>query len=282
MVLADNLARIVDITYNNPNESTGPLLVLATVCFAFQIYCDFSGYSDIAIGTAKLFNIQLMRNFAFPYFSQSLSEFWRRWHISLSTWFRDYVFIPLGGSRRSDSRKALNIMVTFLLSGFWHGANWNFIIWGGINGLCILPDALWNEKGKKRRADDVPAGNAFIPELGIICKMGATFIFICLTWIFFRASNVDYAMAILYKIFTECWSASYYIQTIGFLQPKDLVTFSFLGVFLVFEWVQCRSSNLLALKKLPPVARWLVFILLIWVVILIGTFSTSVFLYFRF
>ncbi len=136
LIIADRLAVLVDPYYSQPEAYTGPQLMLATVFFAFQIYCDFSAYSDIAIGTAKLFGIRLMRNFAYPYFSQSVGEFWRRWHISLSTWFRDYVFIPLGGSRCSPARRFANLLITFLVSGLWHGAAWRFVIWGGINGVA--------------------------------------------------------------------------------------------------------------------------------------------------
>ena len=169
LVIADRMAVGVDAVYDNLADASGVSLLLATIFFAFQIYCDFSAYSDIAIGTAKMFRINLMRNFAYPYFSQSVTEFWRRWHISLSTWFRDYVFIPLGGSRCWAPRVCFNLMVTFVLSGLWHGADWKFIVWGAINGAALVVEKVLMVQ---RPRSDVPGGENDIPAVSVFVRMG--------------------------------------------------------------------------------------------------------------
>lgn len=163
VVIADNLAPVVDDIFNNYQDHSGGTLVLGAVFFAFQIYGDFSGYSDIAIGVSKLFGVELMSNFKFPYFSRSIAEFWRRWHISLSTWFRDYLYIPLGGSRLGRWSSLRNVMIIFLVSGFWHGANWTFIIWGGIHGLLFVPLLLLNMN--RKHVSDVVAESSWFPSI---------------------------------------------------------------------------------------------------------------------
>ncbi len=178
VVIADRLAEYVDIVYSSPGEFQGISLIIATFFFALQIYCDFSGYSDIAIGTARLMGFDLMTNFRTPYFATSLREFWQRWHISLSTWFRDYVYIPLGGNRVGEARKIFNLMVTFLVSGLWHGANWTFVIWGGIHGLILSLETVFR---KSKPFSFVPN---FIKGIFI-------FAVVCLAWVFFRADNVS-------------------------------------------------------------------------------------------
>ena len=184
IVIADRLAIVVNEIYNYPNEYHGLTLILGTVLFAFQIYCDFSGYSDIAIGTARLFGFDLMTNFNTPYFSRSLGEFWRRWHISLSTWFRDYVYIPLGGNKTSVSRWYFNILVVFTVSGFWHGANWTFIIWGVIHGLVLIIES------KLKIPQSTSSSGNFFQGLGV-------FAIVCLGWVFFRANSIQDALYIL-------------------------------------------------------------------------------------
>ena len=174
MVIADSLSIVVDMIYANPADYLGLPTLIATVFFAFQIYCDFSGYSDIAIGLARLLGFKLMLNFETPYFSKSLSEFWRRWHISLSSWFRDYVYIPLGGSRVSETKVSFNIMVTFLLSGLWHGANWTFILWGALHGLVVVIE-------KQILTVTNHLKNNFVIDF---MKISLTFSFVCITWIF--------------------------------------------------------------------------------------------------
>ena len=190
LVIADRIAVVVDPYYAQPDAYTGPELMMATAFFAFQIYCDFSAYSDIAVGSAKLFGIRLMRNFAYPYFSQSVGEFWRRWHISLSTWFRDYVFIPLGGSQCSPRRRAMNLMATFLISGLWHGAAWRYLIWGGINGIATAaPNPIRNKMESRGTSSGTPGGDSLIPRPRTILRILSTFTIICAAWIFFRAET---------------------------------------------------------------------------------------------
>ena len=199
LVIADNLAPFVNQVYEHPHEYIAPSLLIATVFFAFQIYCDFSGYSDIAIGAARVMGIRLMTNFHMPYFSRSIGEFWRRWHISLSTWFRDYLYIPMGGSHGTASRTAVNLLVTFALSGFWHGANWTYVIWGGLNGLylvCSMATA-------KLRSSAIPTTTwSILQHLRAWWQTLLTFGLILVTWIFFRATSVTTAWFIITEIFT--------------------------------------------------------------------------------
>ncbi len=199
MVIADNLAPLVDEAFSDPSRFSGGELAMATLFFAFQIYCDFSAYSDIAIGVARLLGFELMRNFAYPYFSQSMGEFWRRWHISLTTWFKDYVYFPLGGNRVAPPRWAFNVMVTFLLSGFWHGASWSFVVWGALNGLAILPSRL-SPRPQTGRTAEAPGGNEDLPRLKTLGRMALTFGVVCLGWVFFRAKTLADAALILRKM----------------------------------------------------------------------------------
>jgi len=188
VVIADNCALLVNDIFENYEIMNGPVLILGAFYFAIQIYCDFSGYSDIAIGTARLFGFDLMLNFAFPYFSRNIGEFWRRWHISLSTWFRDYLYIPLGGSRGNMSKKVRNTMIIFLVSGFWHGANWTFIWWGAINAIYFLP--LLMSGNNRNYVNDVAENRTFatLKEIGQIIL---TFGLVCFAWIFFRLFLVN-------------------------------------------------------------------------------------------
>lgn len=189
MIIADSCARYVDDIFLNYNNYSGSTLLLGAILFAFQIYGDFSGYSDIAIGTSRLFGFSLMQNFAFPYFSRNIAEFWRRWHISLSTWFRDYVYIPLGGSRGNNLQRIRNTLIIFIVSGFWHGANWTFIIWGLLNAMYFLPLLLTN---KNRKYTDTASKNK-LPGLTDLFKIISTFLLSCFAWIFFRASDLEQA-----------------------------------------------------------------------------------------
>ena len=196
VVIADNCSIIVDLIFSNPGSQDSIVLFFGSVFFAFQIYCDFSGYSDIAIGIGKLLGIKLMVNFRYPYFSRDIAEFWRRWHISLSTWFRDYVYIPLGGSRVSRSKGLRNIFAIFLISGFWHGANWTFVLWGFINALYFVPQYLRNTN-RTYVSDNVETLN-----LKTCIAIGSTFILTCLAWIFFRVESLSAAVTYMEGIFT--------------------------------------------------------------------------------
>ena len=192
VVIADRLAMVVDYCYDNPTEHSGLTLLVATIFFSFQIYCDFSGYSDIAIGCARLMGFKLMENFDVPYISKSISEFWRRWHISLSGWFRDYLYIPLGGSRVGEYRHYINYFIVFMISGLWHGAAWTFIIWGSLHGIYLIFAML----RKKYLNIEMPQ-NAFTDKLQILITFGL----VTLSWVFFRARGLGNAKVILTKIF---------------------------------------------------------------------------------
>src|SRR5690606_24894946 len=195
-VIADNCARYANDIFNNYSEYNGSTLLLGAVFFAFQIYGDFSGYSDIAIGTSRLFGFDLMKNFAYPYFSRDIAEFWRRWHISLATWFRDYVYIPLGGSRGSKGKVIRNVFIIFIVSGFWHGANWTFIVWGALNALYFLPLLL---RKRNKVHTNVVAQDSVLPSIKELFQMLTTFALTVLAWVFFRAENVSMAFDFFYR-----------------------------------------------------------------------------------
>lgn len=200
VVIADNCAAFANEFFNNHTEYGGSGLLLGALFFTFQIYGDFSGYSDIAIGTSRLFGFDLKQNFAFPYFSRDIAEFWRRWHISLSTWFRDYLYIPLGGSKGGRSMKIRNTFIIFIVSGFWHGANWTFIIWGALNAIYFLPLLLAN---KNRVNLGVVAEGRFMPNLRDVFNIVITFSLTVLAWVFFRADSVKHAIEYLMGIFSK-------------------------------------------------------------------------------
>lgn len=281
LVIADRLALFVDAVYGAPATMEGPTLALATVCFAFQIYCDFSAYSDIAIGTSKLFGLELMRNFNYPYFSQSIAEFWRRWHISLSTWFRDYVFIPLGGSQASSARRALNVMVTFLVSGLWHGAAWRFLVWGGINGAAVVASS----NPSRVTARDVPGGERLFPHPITLLKMSVTFTIVCAAWVFFRADTVGDAVMLLQKICTDLFSNSGYLAIATQIDTDKVLrkTIVLLGLFLVVEWLQRRKECPLQMTGWPLPVRWATYTLVIWATLdLMPRAGAQQFIYFEF
>ena len=202
VVIADSLALHVDPIFENYSSFNGGVLFLGLIYFSFQIYCDFSGYSDIAIGTSKLFGFELMSNFKFPYFSRDIGEFWRRWHISLSTWFRDYLYIPLGGSKGGKWLSIRNIFIIFIISGFWHGANWTFIIWGVIHAMLYIP--LFLRKKNRQFTTTVVAENSWFPTIKELFQMGSTFFSTMLAWVFFRSESVssaiDYLLSMIVNI----------------------------------------------------------------------------------
>jgi alginate O-acetyltransferase complex protein AlgI len=284
MVIADNLAPLVTLAYADPKAMSGPQLAIATVAFAFQVYCDFSAYSDIAIGTARLFGFDLMQNFAQPYFSQSMSEFWRRWHISLSTWLKDYVYIPLGGSRVAAWRKPLNLMITFLVSGFWHGAAWTYIIWGGLHGLLLVIEPLW-QRQKALKVTDIPGGNELFPRPQVLLRILITFTLTCFTWIFFRAKTGGDAILIIRKILTETFKPSVYAN-IGSLFKPLLIDINILAAlligFVVLEWLGRYRPYPLVVDKWALPWRWLSYTALLWATLFWGTWNTGQFVYFQF
>ena len=229
IVIADNCAEFANTIFNNYPDYSGSTLVLGALFFTFQIYCDFSGYSDIAIGTARLLGIDLLRNFAFPYFARDIAEFWRRWHISLTTWFRDYLYIPLGGSRGGTWMKIRNTFIIFLVSGFWHGANWTFIIWGALNAIYFLPLLL--TKNNRKNLDIVAQGK-YLPTMKEFLSMSVTFGLTVFAWIFFRADSVGHAFAYISEIFS--FSLFSIPQFIG--MRKALITIILTGIFVLIEW----------------------------------------------
>jgi len=282
MILADGLSVLVEHYYGNAAARSGPGLALATVCFAFQIYCDFSAYSDIATGTARLFGFRLMRNFAYPYLSQSLAEFWRRWHISLSTWFRDYLYIPLGGSRCSRPRRAFSILATFTVSGFWHGAAWHFVVWGFLNGLGILPTALRNRP--TLRATDTPGGESLLPRLAVLGRILLTFALVCVMWVFFRAHDLSQAALILYRIGSDALRLEAWREAVAYILDESMVmrVLLLLAGFVVVEWFQRRREHPLELPRWPRWLRWATYTALVWVTLDLGTRETGEFIYFQF
>ena len=272
IVIADSCAEYANMIFNNADLYSGSTLVLGAIFFAFQIYCDFSGYSDIAIGTAKLFGIDLLRNFAFPYFSRDIAEFWRRWHISLSTWFRDYLYIPLGGSKGSTWIKIRNTFIIFLVSGFWHGANWTFIAWGALNALYFLPLLLSN---KNRNNLETVAQGRYFPTIKELLNIGITFGLTVFAWIFFRAETMRDAISYISGIFSSSL----------FLIPEILPVKVILLIlcFLVIEWLGRENQHALAMLelKIPRVFRWSLYsIVLFFVAIFFG--SNQTFIYFQF
>jgi len=272
VVIADNCAEYVNLIFGDPSVYNGSTLLLGAVLFAFQIYGDFSGYSNIAIGTARLFGFKLMQNFAFPYFSRDMAEFWRRWHISLSTWFRDYLYIPLGGSRGSQAQQIRNVFIIFVVSGFWHGANWTFIIWGALNALYFLPLLLLK---RNRNHLAVVANDRALPSVGELISMLVTFTFTVLAWIFFRAESVGQALDYLANIFSST------LFKTPELVPR--LTLGLLMIFIVIEWWGRRGQY--ALERInrfsyQPI-RWSVYLILA-LMIFVFAGTQQEFIYFQF
>ena len=235
IVIADTCALYSNLIFNDYTNFSGIALFFGAVLFAFQIYGDFSGYSDIAIGTSRLFGFNLKQNFNFPYFSRDIAEFWRRWHISLSTWFRDYLYIPLGGSKGTISKKIRNVFIIFIVSGFWHGAKWTFIAWGAINALYFIPLLVLK---KNRVHTDSVALNKVFPNAREFIQMAATFVLVTIAWVFFRAENIALATDYIYLMITDIFNK------IGFVQVLDIFYFKIGYIFpLVFSLLFCWSGE---------------------------------------
>jgi len=249
IVIADNCAEFANQVFNNSSDMNGSALVLGALFFTFQIYGDFSGYSDIAIGTSRLFGFSLRKNFAFPYFSRDIAEFWRRWHISLSTWFRDYLYIPLGGSRGGTWMKIRNTFIIFVVSGFWHGANWTFIVWGAINAVYFLPLLLSNNN--RQNLNDI-AENRFLPTFRESFQMLATFGLTVFAWIFFRASDITHALSYVQGIFS---SSLFELPNLSGLKTALAVILVTI-LFVITEWAgrtQEHTLEVLGLNWKRPV-----------------------------
>ena len=275
MVVADNCALYVDQVFSNYQSQSGSTLLLAAVLFTFQIYGDFSGYSDIAIGTAKLFGIKLMRNFNMPYFSRDIAEFWRRWHISLTTWFRDYVYIPLGGSRVSKAKIVRNTFVIFLLSGFWHGANWTFIVWGAYHALLFLPLILL---GKNRKHTDVVATGRFLPSLKEMGQMLLTFLLAVVGWIVFRANTIEEAWNYICGLFNKSLFSVPWLDNRHYYLPVAIS----IAVMLVVEWFQRNKEHAFDLSGIKShVLKFGIYYVMVAALFLLGGHAES-FIYFQF
>ena len=270
VVVADNCAIVVNKVFENQETANSSTLLIGAVFFAFQIYGDFSGYSNIALGTARLFGVELLRNFAFPYFSRDIAEFWRRWHISLSTWFRDYLYIPLGGSKGGLWMQVRNTMIIFLVSGFWHGANWTFIIWGGLNALYILPLVIF--KLNRKNTNSV-AENSWFPSIKEILQMILTFALTTIAWIFFRSLTVKEAWAYVKKLFDY--------TAYGF-PDADMKPFLFIFILLFVEWFRRKKQHGLELSDVnSQIFRWTVYLGVFLLILFFGASSDS-FIYFQF
>lgn len=278
LVIADVFATVVNKVYDNASSYVGLALIVATVMFAFEIYCDFSGYSDIAVGCARLFGIDLMTNFKSPYFSFSVKEFWSRWHISLSSWFRDYVYIPLGGSRVPKWRHFLNLLLTFLVSGFWHGSSLTYILWGGIHGvLQILETLLWpkrkNGAGERRRKH--------------LWQLPITFALICFTWIFFRANSIQDAVWVISKLFFGITRPLAYFRTaiacLGISKAAIFGMFLSVSLLAAYDYASLKCDVIAALSRQKFFLRWPVYVLLLVVIALFAPKGVATeFIYFQF
>jgi len=284
VVIADRLAVAVDMVYSNVPAYTGPTFVIATVLFAYQIYCDFSGYTDIAIGGARVLGVDLTKNFNLPYHARSIPEFWRRWHISLSTWFRDYVYVPLGGNRAGHNRWLFNLFITMLISGLWHGANWTFLLWGALHGTymlaSIMTQSVRTHLTKTFRLDR----SIWFGQLQVVL----TFSLVCFSWIFFRANSIGDAWFVVTHL-TTGWSdiltGEDFLSSVlglGLNLPEMLFA---IGLIIFLELTQTlhdKGVRIAYLTQWPTVLRWPIYYLLVLLVFLLGVFGTDEFIYFQF
>jgi D-alanyl-lipoteichoic acid acyltransferase DltB (MBOAT superfamily) len=281
VVIADRLAVFVNEIYQSPRGYEGWLLIIGTVFFAFQIYCDFSGYSDIAIGSAQVMGFKLMQNFRRPYFATSIADFWARWHISLSTWFRDYLYIPLGGNRVPQWRWWLNLLIVFLVSGLWHGANWTFVIWGALNGLYLIGE-IWTQKIRSRISSMLHFDR--VPVLQRVLQVIVTFALVAFAWIFFRANNLSDA----FYIISHLWPGNSQLGLgASVSQLGDSLDFGIaigsIVFLLIVESIQSQRSIRPMLAKQPLVIRWMAYYILVMIIIIFAQIANPIeFIYFQF
>lgn len=285
VVIADRVAIMVNTVFNNPTNYQGFPLILATILFAVQIYCDFSGYSDIAIGCAKVMGFDLIENFNRPYFSKSISEFWKRWHISLSRWFRDYLYIPLGGNRVKLSRYYFNLFFTFFISGLWHGASWTFVIWGALHGIYLIMGQVMRPIREKIvssiKLDKLPLLHRFI-------QVFITFALVCFAWIFFRANSINDAIYVVKNLFVnieQCFNIRYVVSSIfalGLNSIETAIAFSSIGVLILVSLIQRNDSVRYKIQKLPNIVRYAVYCTSIVILITFAYVGNSQFIYFQF
>lgn len=274
MVVADNCAVYVNHVFSSYTEQSGSTLFLAAIFFAFQIYGDFSGYSDIAVGTAKLFGIELMRNFRTPYFSRDVAEFWRRWHISLTTWFRDYVYIPLGGSRVGRVKVIRNTFIIFILSGIWHGANWTYLAWGAYHACLFLPLII---SGKNRKYTNLIAEGRILPSIKEFVQVSMVFVLTVVGWILFRAESIGQAWEYLSGMISADFFSIPWLKSRSFYIP----TFAAIFLMLSFEWINRAFVFDFDIKRWPKWSQCvLIYLLCLFIFFYSG--STETFIYFQF
>ncbi len=269
LVIADNLEPVISRVFANPEASSGIELAMVLFLYSIQIYADFSGYSDIAIGIGRLLGFQLTRNFAFPYFSRNIGEFWRRWHISLSGWFRDYIFFPLGAGYKGKTRWIINTLITFTLCGLWHGANWTFAAWGALMGLYFIPLII---KGEPEKQSRVVANGRIFPSIKESLQMGGTFLLVTLAWVFFRADSLPKALQYLGMMVTRTWS----------VLPNDAGLIWLAGGLILLEWLQRAREYPLDIRFLPVFARWGIYVVLLAIIMIFGNLVQSRFVYAQF
>ena len=277
IVIADSLAGIVDNIFDHYTDHSGASLVVGAIAFSFQIYGDFSGYSDIALGTAKLFGFELLSNFKFPYFSRDIAEFWRRWHISLSSWFKDYLYIPLGGSKEGKLKAVRNTFIIFLVSGFWHGANWNFIAWGFVHACGFLPLLVLSRN--RKHVTDVVGQNKKFPNAKEVWQMCTTFTFVTFAWIFFRADTIHHALSYIKKIFLELIHFSSFFR----INKNESDSFYYIFAFILFDWLLRKDERKLStpIKKSSRLVLYLLFSIVI-ILHVANKNSAESFIYFQF
>ena len=276
MVIADRLALLVNPIFDHPSSYDGIGLSLAVLGFAYQIYCDFSGYSDIALGAAQVMGIDLMQNFNRPYAARSIAEFWSRWHISLSTWFRDYLYIPLGGNRVSALRWVVNVLITFLVSGLWHGANWTFVIWGGLHGTYYLCSGGARAVARRVGIDRAAEAHARVAHA---TQVVTTFCLVSFAWIFFRARSVADGGYIASHLLSVHWPPHLVLP----IAREDLALLSLFIVMLeAAQWLQSRYPLRESLAARPAIIRWGLYYVLVMTILLAGVFSRQEFIYFQF
>lgn len=280
VVIADKCAEFANQAFNNSMEVNGSTLLLGAIFFTFQIYGDFSGYSDIALGSARLFGIELLRNFSYPYFSRDIAEFWRRWHISLSSWFKDYLYIPLGGSSGGNWMRIRNTFIIFIVSGFWHGANWTFIVWGALNALFIMPSIIMKTN---RNYIDIVAKGKLWPTTKDLFQIIITFILTVFAWIFFRAESIHHAINYIEGIFSSSLFSSPQFEEM----KQAYTTMILVGIFIVIEWLGREKQY--AIEKLGHnwkrpfrYAFYYAIIIMIFIKIFLFTGHEQQFIYFQF
>ena len=276
IVIADNCATYVNMIFDNYQDQSGSTLVLGALFFAFQIYGDFSGYSDIALGTSRLLGIELLRNFAYPYFSRDIAEFWRRWHMSLSSWFRDYLYIPLGGSKGGTWPKVRNTFIIFIVSGFWHGANWTFMAWGALNAIYFLPLLLL----KRNRSNmDIVAQGKIFPSLRDALGIGATFGLTVFAWIFFRSETVTDAVSYIGRIFSKTL-----LSIPAVISSETVPLMVCMALFIIIEWLQRDKKYALQIDGVfsTRLTRWSIYTVLGFLIYYVGNFGHHAFIYFQF